>query len=457
MIRWFLLLLLSGCVCGEPAKPDAGFDGGLDAGIDGGPRDAGCVDRSPCARDAGAGVCSAGRCVECSLDLDCTDRELCTIDRCVNDACSHGVGHDGDGGFLSVPEISAERRLGTGPATPIAATWTGADFLVAYQQAGFDITELKRLSLDGGEVDAFLLPSSMKLLASNGARLLAVFETMAEGVSAQLLTPSGAAIGGWALEGIATSQPRAAGVAASPDGFMVNWDYYDGQANSVALIGNDGGVSLGPPLKPGLTAYSHAGRGAWSGSSFVLAWEDQQERPANPEIWVATITAQAVPMPSQGAPALRSDLAGVTAYYSPELLNVGGRLMVVANRNGQELEAAALDSTLSAVTPTVRIPAAALLLGSAIRPLATQDGAHLLLVVPTGAPVSGGLQRISNGNLMLDSSPVVFAASTANDRVRLGSAVLATDGAGHVLVSYVRADATGAATGAYARFIHTCP
>ena len=75
-----------------------------------------------------------------------------------------------------------------------------------------------------------------------------------------------------ACQGITNNQPRAAGVAASPNGFLVNWDYYNGRANSLALISNGGVVSAGPLLKPGLTDYSHAGRGAWTGSGFAFVW-----------------------------------------------------------------------------------------------------------------------------------------------------------------------------------------
>ena len=450
---WLLALLLSGCDCGNPGKPDGGSDGGPDSGADGG-ADAGCLEHSPCARDAGAGVCFAGGCVECTLDLDCADRELCTRDRCANHSCIHELAHDGDAGFLSVPELSSELKLSSGPATPIAAVWTGANFLVAYQQAGIDITQLERISLDGGAADAFLLPSSLKLLAANDSQLLAVFETMADGVTAQLLSPTGASLSAFTLEGIVNNQPRAAGVAAGPDGFLVNWDYYNGRANTVALISNTGILTAGAYLKPGLLGESQRGRGAWNGSAFVLVWEDFQEHPANSSIWAAELSGQAVATPALGAPTLRSDLSGIHDYYAPELVG-GGRLMLLANNDGQSIAISPLDATLTAGTPLL-LAAPELLLGSA-RPLATHDGAQVLVIVSSAGVGSGAFHRVTRNAVNLDATAVVFAASTAGNQVRVGSSVLATDRAGHVLVSYQRNNADGGTTGAFARLVRTCP
>ena len=353
---------LAGCNCGKPVTPDGGV---VDAG--------GCVENAVCARDAGAGICVAGTCLECAQDLQCGVAGLCSRATCVDHSCVRQTLHDGDGGFLSVPGLSAELQLAGGSATPIAAVWTGTDFLVAYQQAGVDLTELQQLSLDGGNRQAFFLPSSLKLLAANDAGLLGVFETSNEGVSAQLLSVAGKPLGSWMLEGVASNQPRAAGVAAGPDGFLVNWDYYNGRANGLALISNAGALTNGPTLKPGLLGESSAGRGAWSGSAFVLAWEDLQEHAANPEISAATIDDQGTPSPLLGAPALRSDESGSNDYRSPELVAVEGKLLLIANHTGAEVVIAPLDSTLTAITPALTFAATP----GSNRPIAIQDGAHL--------------------------------------------------------------------------------
>ncbi len=443
-------MLLSACDCGGPQpKPDGGADAGPDAGAD-----AGCPERASCSRDGGLGVCVSGLCVECGFDADCASAGLCFRARCANHACVNDPLHDADGGFLSVPELSTEWKL-SNAATPIAATWNGADFLLAFAQTGVNITELKRISVDGGLSDAFLLPPSLKLLAANDARILAVFETMADGVSAQLLSSTGAALGSFPLEGVAANQPRAAGATASPTGFLVNWDYYNGRANSLALLSNGAALTAGAPLKPGLTDYSHAGRSAWNGAAFVLAWEDQQERALNPEIWAATINAQAVATPALGVPTLRSDTSGANDFSSPELLNVGGKLVLLANNAGQKIAVAPIDATLSAVTPALVL--ASPLASATARPLATHDGSNVLVFVSTGTLGSGGFLRVTPGAVKLDPTPVIFATSAATDRVQLGSAVLATDGAGHVLIGYQRFDGDAGMPGTYARLVRTCP
>src|SRR5262245_60246133 len=75
--------MLAGCslvlsIDREFRDVDAGYD---DAGSDSGPQDAG-----PCGRECtgSAPICNAvtQMCVECMADVDCEDRDPCTLDRC---------------------------------------------------------------------------------------------------------------------------------------------------------------------------------------------------------------------------------------------------------------------------------------------------------------------------------------------------------------------------------------